>query len=340
MKRIASVLVVVLLVSLTSLMSGAQPPSNFENLKPLEWLIGDWCADFTMPYDLNPLKEGDDVTYHVSFRWIMNKNYIVMDGYMLKDGRRVPDSHEIIAWDPGKRKLVHWFCGDYGVGVGQWSDAGKAPRLRWSLGEKGEGMEATAQMEQKDADTHTWQLTDITLAGKKMPDWKVITFRRKTGAPSDDLWSAWRQASGGTWLGEGTIGRDYKDLDLSKGDRFTYRLVQKPNPEGTCIASEGDFRIEGKDVTAKVTALDYWDPDNRQIRSIGSWTNGLVEEIAIQRRQGTAFLGTYVAKSPGSAVERAGIRYDFPDPDSTVITYLDGPRKGEVLSSWKRENKH
>lgn len=337
MLRIAPVSLGVLLVGLSTAADGAQPPSDYKHLKPMEWLIGDWCGEFTLPYDLKPLKEGDRVDYLVSFRWIMNRSYIVMDGYMLKDDQRVQDSHEIIAWDRDEMKLVHWFCGDYGIGVGQWSDAGKAPRLRWSSGEKEDRVEATAYMEQTGPETHTWQVREITLGGKEVPDWPKVTFQRRTGVPAADLWNAWRKACEGSWLGEGTIGRDLKDLGLAKGDRFTYRLIQKPDAEGTCVVSEGEFRLVGKEVTSKVRALDYWDPDSRQIRSIGAWTSGLVEEITIQRRDQTAFLGTYVAKSPGGAIERARIRFDYPDPDSTVLTFLDGPRKGEVLSSWKRE---
>lgn len=336
MYRTAFFLFGVLLISCT-FASAAEPSSNYEHLKPLEWLIGEWCGEFNMPYDLKPLKEGDHVQYCATFRWVLNKSFIVVDGSMLKDGLRVPDSHEIIGWDSGKKKITHSIWGDYGIGIGEWSDAGTAPRLRWTTGENENRTEATACFEQKDADTYTWQTKEIALGGKKMADWPLVTFHRKTGVAADDLWNAWRQACEGTWIGEGTNGRDSTELGISKDDKFTYRRIQKPASQGACMVGEGDFKLVGKDASASVRLFDYWDPDASQVRSIASWTNGLVEEITIQKHLGTAFVGTYVVKAPGVAVERAGIRLNFPDPDSAVVKFIDGPRKGEVLCSWKRE---
>lgn len=336
MYRTAFFLFGVLLISCT-FASAAEPSSNYEHLKPLEWLIGEWCGEFNMPYDLKPLKEGDHVQYCATFRWVLNKSFIVVDGSMLKDGLRVPDSHEIIGWDSGKKKITHSIWGDYGIGIGEWSDAGTAPRLRWTTGENENRTEATACFEKKDADTYTWQTKEIALGGKKMADWPLVTFHRKTGVAADDLWNAWRQACEGTWIGEGTNGRDSTELGISKDDKFTYRRIQKPASQGACMVGEGDFKLVGKDASASVRLFDYWDPDASQVRSIASWTNGLVEEITIQKHLGTAFVGTYVVKAPGVAVERAGIRLNFPDPDSAVVKFIDGPRKGEVLCSWKRE---
>jgi hypothetical protein len=62
----------------------------------------------------------------------------------------------------------------------------------------------------------------------------------------------------------------------------------------------------------------------------------MVEEIALQRMRGTAFLGTLTTKAPEHAAERAGISLDCPDADTVVVTLLDGPRKGEVLNTFKR----
>jgi hypothetical protein len=82
--------------------------------------------------------------------------------------------------------------------------------------------------------------------------------------------------------------------------------------------------------------LAGWDPAARKVRFLAVWSGGLIEEIALQRKQGTSYFGTYTAKSPAQPTLQARIRLDFPTPDSYVFTILDGPHKGKELSRWKR----
>jgi hypothetical protein len=58
----------------------------------------------------------------------------------------------------------------------------------------------------------------------------------------------------------------------------------------------------------------------------------------LSRREKTAFLGTYVVKVPGEETNREPIRIEFPDPDHYIIRFVEGARKGDVLSSFKRES--
>ena len=57
-----------------------------------------------------------------------------------------------------------------------------------------------------------------------------------------------------------------------------------------------------------------------------------MQEIVLVRQRGTAFYGTYTAKSPSSRTLRARIRQDFDTPDSYVFTFLDGVLEGQTLS--------
>jgi hypothetical protein len=160
----------------------------YEHLKPLEWAIGDWVGEWSLPYDLPPFKQGDRVGYHASSRWIMNRNYLVVDTYMVgKDGRRAPDTHEIIGWDPAKKKVVHSIYGADGTGNGEWTETGKQARLRWSFDSKEGRLEGTSYMEVKDANTHTWQVKNVTLKGEKQDDWPLVTFKRKTVTANEHL---------------------------------------------------------------------------------------------------------------------------------------------------------
>lgn len=163
-------------------------PSAYEHLKPLEWGIGDWVGEWALPYDLGPFKKGDRVEFHVSSQWIVNRNSIVVDTCIVKDGRRFPDTHEIISWDAAKKKPVHtFFDSDAGRGNGEWADVGKKPKLRWSYDSKTGRTEGTSHMEVRDANTYTWQIRDVTLNGAKQDDYLLVTFKRKTATASEHL---------------------------------------------------------------------------------------------------------------------------------------------------------
>ncbi|NLX99717.1 MAG: hypothetical protein GXY83_26775 [Rhodopirellula sp.] len=175
--------------------------------------------------------------------------------------------------------------------------------------------------------------TDQKENGQPRPDEKWICER----SSDNKLWDAYRDLAAGTWLGTGTIAGDLDEFGLAKGDQFTFRLAKKLAGKGSSLVGEGDFRIDGKDYTATMRTLEGWDPETRQIRLLAFWSGGLVEEILLSRREGSAFLGTYIAKLPGREADRAGLSLAYPDRDSCVLKFLDGPRKGETLSSWKRE---
>ena len=83
-------------------------------------------------------------------------------------------------------------------------------------------------------------------------------------------------------------------------------------------------------------AMACWDPGARQVRLLACWSSGGIEEILIQRKTKTGFLGTYIVKFLDMETERSRIRIDYPDADSCVFKFVDGSRKGQVLSTWKR----
>jgi hypothetical protein len=332
-----SILLAVLLVGLTAAADGAQPPSDYKHLKPLEWMIGDWVGEFSAPFDLGPVRKGDRGLSFVSRRWAVDRSCMLLDTHQVVGGRRVAISHEVAAWDAAANRVGNWAFGALGTGGGAFTEVGDKAVLTWTVNGKDGKLQGTSILEKIDADSYTWRAEQITLDGRKLPDWPMVTYRRKTGAPADDLWNAWRDLAVGQWIGTGTISRDAPNLGLAKGDQFTYLWTWKSDPSGAVLLGEGEFRLVGKDLKSAVRAVCHWDPETRQVRQVVCWSNGQVEEILFQRRQGTGFVGTYVAKTPGSTTERAAIVLACPDNESAVYRYLDGPRKGEVSSSWKRQ---
>lgn len=315
---------------------GADDRPLTEHLTSMEWLLGDWVGEYTLEYDWGDFKAGDHLITHASRRWGLDKSIIVEDYISVVDGTRYPETHEVMRWDAVGQRLVHDIVGPGGAGDGQWTTVGEKAALRWNFVYQGVKVDGTSYLEKKGDDSYTWQVREVTVDGEKKPDLPVVTFHRKKGEAAGGLWEKWRAAVAGQWLGKGTFGRDQPAQGLTKGDRFTFPLTWTAALDGSVLLGKGEFNVPEKNVHVELQEQCFWDPQTRQIRLSAVWSNGMVEEISLQRMRGTAFLGTFTTKSPGCAAERGGISLDCPDADTCILTLLDGPRKGHVLNTFKR----
>ena len=170
---------------------------------------------------------------------------------------------------------------------------------------------------------------------KPLPDWKLTYERAAT--TKDDLWKAYRDVAAGSWDGAGALVHEIKESGLSQGDKFRAHFTLRAEMDGTALVGESDFQMLDKPPAWKNRVMVGWDPAARQVRFLAFWSGGLVEEIILSGRNGNTFVGTYSAKHPGREPEEAGIRMDYTDADSCVITFLDGPFQGKELSSLETE---
>ncbi len=85
-------------------------PSQYEHLKELDWLIGQWVdAD-------------DDVEIHSSFTWDKHKNFIYDKFSIVTEGTLELEGTQIIGWDPIKKVIRSWiFDSDGGFGEATWT---------------------------------------------------------------------------------------------------------------------------------------------------------------------------------------------------------------------------
>lgn len=314
---------------------GAEPSAAYEHLKPLEWEIGDWVSEYQSAADSGPIKKGDTVTVHFSIRWSPDRSFFVNNSSSEVNGKKVATALEIISWDYEKSVVRHAYYGTWGTGQGIWTKVGDRPEIEWTI----QGPYGTFQGKSystRGADSWEWQIKDQTRNGEKMTDMPLATFRRKTGVPPGELWQAYREAAVGAWSGEGVIPGDFGSLPIAKGDRFAMQFTLKPDLDGKVAVGETDFHLVNKTFTSKCRVLAGWDPDTQQVRFTALWSGDLVEEIVITGKKGSSFLGTYTAKLPGTATSRSRISIDFPDKDHYAIKFLDGPYKGETISSFTR----
>jgi hypothetical protein len=302
-----------------------------EQLKALEWQIGDWVGEYTAPFDLGEIKAGDHVTSHTSFRWGLGRSLLIMDVHQVVSGRAIPDTHEVTYWDAGRERLMLTIFTPSGVGSGEFREVGDVTVLPWFV-ELDEGkLTGTSYIEQKDADTYTWQARDLALDDRKLPDFPVITMNRKVGAAGGELWREFVSVATGMWDGAGELADDDPAQGLVKGDRFEYRLHVTSELDGQAVGGEGVFQVPARSHVQHVRLLGGWDPNAQQIRYSAYWSGGLVEEIVLTKREGTVFHGYHHACSPGVPAHRREILADFTDGRSATFSLVDGT----VLSTWR-----
>jgi uncharacterized protein (TIGR02246 family) len=113
----------------------ATPPRR-EELKPLEWLVGEWVG------------VADDSVILVSSRWSDSGNYIIRELAVIGDGGEVTGT-ERIGWDPAANEFKSWtFDSQDGRGESRWKLDGD----RWVI-----------------------ETTDVTADGKKATTSAIVT---------------------------------------------------------------------------------------------------------------------------------------------------------------------
>lgn len=141
------------------------PPSNYQHLKDLEWLLGNWM-------DESVLEDKQKVVVHTQARWAMNRNFIVRTFTETLDNRVTMTATQRVGWYAPAKEIRSWtFDSDGGISVGVWSKDGD----KWVVKSDHvlrDGSQAT-ETETATIDgvhTHTWRLTERKLAGKQLPD--------------------------------------------------------------------------------------------------------------------------------------------------------------------------
>ena len=100
----------------------ASAPSNYEHLKELEWLTGEWVDD------------SKNVDVETLAQWTKNKNFITLSFGVQLEGRPALEGTQVIGWDPSVKAIKSWIFDSLGAfGEGVWSRDGS----RWTVRTKG-----------------------------------------------------------------------------------------------------------------------------------------------------------------------------------------------------------
>ena len=145
------------------------PPSNYENLRGLEWVIGEWV-------DENP---GGELA-RVSFAWSTDQNFIVSTRTVeTKDGT-LDRGTQWIGWDPVTKQIRSWnFEADGGFGEGAWTKDGDKWIIKTtSVLADGSKVTATNVVSPLNADSISLQSKGQMVDGKALPDTNETKMKR------------------------------------------------------------------------------------------------------------------------------------------------------------------
>lgn len=143
--------------------------SNYERLKELEWLTGEWVDD----------SESADV--ETLAQWTKNKNFITLSFKVQFEGRPALEGTQVIGWDPSVKSIKSWvFDSLGGFGQGVWSREGS----RWTVrttgvlitGEKTSGINIYTAL---DENSFTFSSIGREINGEPQPNIEEIRVVRK-----------------------------------------------------------------------------------------------------------------------------------------------------------------
>jgi uncharacterized protein (TIGR02246 family) len=147
----------------------ARPPSTFEHLRDLGWLIGEWVDE-----------DSKGPVASVTYEWTENQNWITSSLVTSIKDVELSGRTQWIGWDASKKQIRSWsFDSTGGFGEGVWTKDGKKLTIKTTATlPDGKKLTATSIVAKVDDDHVTWQVTNRTLDGKAMDDLPTVKMKR------------------------------------------------------------------------------------------------------------------------------------------------------------------
>jgi uncharacterized protein (TIGR02246 family) len=142
--------------------------SHYDQLKPLEWMVGEWTAD------------SDNAEVDVVCNWTKNENFLTR-AFKIVINDESMSGIQIIGWDPAAKKIRSWTFDSNGTfAEATWEQRGG----RWFIRNRGtlpDGRSASMinVMKQADANSFTWQTIERTADGELLPNIDAIRIVRR-----------------------------------------------------------------------------------------------------------------------------------------------------------------
>lgn len=144
-----------------------------DELKQLDWLIGDW------------VDESPEALVLTSYRWSDNHCYIVGEFKVQVGGRPAMTGSHRIGWDPLAKQIRSWvFDSEGGFAEGMWTRQGNQWIAKMvGVTRDGKAASATNITTRAAKDRMTWQSRDRLVGGEAKPNVEEIPIVRKPPKP-------------------------------------------------------------------------------------------------------------------------------------------------------------
>lgn len=166
-----------LLDRVSEVMVPPPPPSHYEQLKELEWMVGSWLDD------------NDGVLIQTDCEWTKNKNFLTRSFAVMVDDRVDMSGMQIIGWDPAEKQIRSWvFDSDGTFGEGTWTRKDDT----WSIKQSstlpdGKKTAALNIITKLDNNTSTWQSINRVVDGEIQPNVQEVVIVRRPAPGEPEL---------------------------------------------------------------------------------------------------------------------------------------------------------
>lgn len=146
-----------------------EPPSHFEELKSLSWLVGDW------------VDEDENVDIILNYSWDKNKNFLIQKFKMSRLGRDELEGRQTIGWDPIRKQIRSWiFDSDGGFGESAWQEnEGRWVASLSFVRADGDRASATMIYQKVDDNTYLFSSDGRDVGGEILPNIGPVKVVRK-----------------------------------------------------------------------------------------------------------------------------------------------------------------
>jgi uncharacterized protein (TIGR02246 family) len=154
---------------LTSVQEHEPPPSHYEQLKELDWLVGEW------------VNQDEAANVELVCQWTKNMNFLTRSFAVSVEDRIDMEGTQVIGWDPAEEVIRSWlFDSDGGFGVAAWKQDGDSWTIQ-SVQVLADGRKASSVylLTRIDDDTFSWGSRSREVDGEILPNINPITVVRK-----------------------------------------------------------------------------------------------------------------------------------------------------------------